>query len=516
MKARRAQHYGLASAAVCALLALPGHAFGQTAQGATSPLTGGLRGSSPVGDPVLVNTTRGLPTSNLTGGNLAGSDPNTTGSTAANPPNGQTIAPPRAAPAVPISSANPIGPVGPPDSSLAATGAETVSAPAGPSFSPEPLTDPYAPQPLRIGSFNVNGEASLTYGRSSNLSNSAGGTQGRFGRFGFEGGAVSDWSRHQLRLSSAAEVDLNRGAGRNRDTDLDLAADLRLDVGGASSIGISATYGLFTEDASSPDALITGNDNPFLSEYALGVTYERNAGLVGLQLRGGLTAARYGDIKIAGQPAVSQNQRDRNGATLGGRLSYNGGGRITPFVDAEYELGRRVTPLDANGFDRRFNGMRAAIGAQVEVTGKLAGSLEVGYGRRDFADVRLPDIGGLVVNGNLDWQANDQLRVGLNLNTDFSGQSTAGVSGSIARGAGASIDWQATEALALGLTAGVSRTDYSNGQRDNQYTVSGTADYWLTPHAGLTGQVTRTRLNTNRVGAAYSATEVELGLKVRH
>lgn len=498
-----------------ALLAAPTHAFGQTASntGANSLLSGDLRTSSRLTDPVLVNTTP-----SVAANSPRAIDGTATGSINVITADGETTALPRqvAVPASPVDNANPIGSVEPPDVSLPAAAVGSVAAPAGPSFAPEPVADPYAPQPLRVGTFNVNGEATLTYGQSSNLSNSAGGTEGRFGSFGFQGGAVSDWSRHQLRLSSSAEVDLNRGTGRNRDTDLDLGADLRLDVGTASTVTLSAAYGLFTEDASSPDAAITGSDNPFLSEYALGIAYDRNAGRLGLQLRGGLTADRYGDIKIAGQPAVSQAQRERNGATLGARLSYDGGGRITPFVDAEYELGRRVTALDANGFDRRFNGMRATIGAQVEVTGKLAGSLELGYGRRDYADVRLPNVGGLIVDGNLDWQANEQLRVGLNLNTDFGGQSRAGVSGTVARGAGASIDWQATDALALGLNAGISRTDYSNAERDTQYSVSATADYWFTPHAGLTGQVSRTRLDSNRVGAAYSATEVELGLKVRH
>ncbi|MEN0087402.1 MAG: outer membrane beta-barrel protein [Pseudomonadota bacterium] len=497
----------------------PSFAQSTSTNAASASLANDLRGSSALVSPVVVNnsassqsvlettsTTANRSTNVQTDGVVDG-DVLTTGT-------------PRfrgaGVPVAPADSANPIGSVGPPDTALAATAAGATAAPAGPTFAPEPVADPYAPQPVRIGNFNVNGEASATYGRSNNLSNSVGGAPGTFGSFGFVGGAISDWSRHQLRLASSADLDLNRGIDRNRPTDIDLEAELRLDLGNSSSVTTRATYGLSTESASSPDALITGGDNPFLTEYGLGLTYARNAGRLGLQLRGGLTAARYGDIRVSGQPAVSQNQRDRNGAQIGARLGYNGGGRVTPFVDVEYEIGRRVTPLDGNGFDRKFTGMRAAVGADVELSGKLNGSLQIGYGRRNYSDIRLPSIGGIVVNGNLDWQANDRLRVGLNLNTDFAGQSTSGVSGSIARGAGASIDWQATDALALGVNAGVTRTDYSNDERDTQYSVSATADYWLTPHAGVTASVSQTRLDTNRVGAAYNATAIELGVKLRH
>ncbi|MEO0635014.1 MAG: outer membrane beta-barrel protein [Pseudomonadota bacterium] len=480
------------------------------------PLLDDLRTSRATNDPLVVNnstlrsqtgnTTAQAPNSQ-TQQQVLGADPQTTGTVGLR---GELR------PEAPVNSANPIGALGPPDSSLPSGPAAQLANAEGPTFEPEPIEDPYAPQPLRLGTFNVNGEATLTYGRSSNLSNSAGGTPGRFSNFSFTGGAVSDWSRHQLRFTSAADIDLNRPTLRNRPTDIDLDAALRLDLTEGSSVTLTAGYGLFTEDASSPDALIIGNDNPFLAEYDLGIQYDRNVGLIGLQLRGGLTAARYGDIKIAGQPAVAQTQRDRNGATLGARLSYDGGGRITPFVDVEYELGRRVTRLDANGFDRRFNGLRASMGANVELSGKLSGSLQMGYGRRDYADVRLQDVGGFTVDGSLDWRANDRVTVGLNLNTDFAGLATAGVSGSIARGAGMSVDWQATDALAFGVDANLSQTRYSNADRDTRYSLSASADYWLTPHAGLTGEVSRTRQVSNRIGAAYTATSVEVGLKVRH
>ncbi|MEM1365449.1 MAG: outer membrane beta-barrel protein, partial [Pseudomonadota bacterium] len=483
----------------------------QTQDQQPPPSLGGLRSATGIFDPLVVLN----PNTNT-------ADPAASAGVIAAPPDSElplTTGTPRlrgTTAAAAVESADLIGPIGAPENAQAAAAATVVSNAAGPTFAPTPPDDPYAPEPLRLGMFNVNGEGTLTYGKSTNVSNSAGGTEGQFSSVQFEGGAVSDWSRHQLRFASAVDMDLNRGTGRNRPTDIDLEAFLRLDLGEASAVTLGAGYGLSTEDASSPNALITGSDNPFLSEYSLDIAYERNAGLIGLQLRGGLTAARYGDIQIAGQPNVSQTSRDRNGATLGARLGYNGGGRITPFVDVEYELGRRVTALDAAGFNRNFNGMRATVGADVDLTGKLSGSLQAGYSRRDYADVRLPNIGGLIVEGNLDWQATDRLRVGLNLNSEIAGQSTPGVSGSIARGAGASVDWQATDALAFGLNAGVTRTNYSNAEQDTEYTVSASADYWLTPHAGVTAQVGRTQLQTNRVGAAYSATSVEFGLKVRH
>jgi hypothetical protein len=415
----------------------------------------------------------------------------------------------------PLPSAVPVASTGAIDTSGFSDAAGSIANAAGPD-GPLETGDLYQPTPLRLGMFDVSGDLTLTYGASTNPNGVGGGTSGRFSSAVFTGSAVTDWSRHQLRLGSRANADLTRaGQGRN-DIDLDLDAALRLDLADETSVTLGATYGVSTEEASSPDAFITGTDNPLFSEYGLSATLDRNAGLVGLQLRGELSAERYAPIEIAGLPAVSQQSRDRNGLALGGRLIWNGGAVVRPYVDLEYEIGSRVTALDANGFDRAFKGMRGAVGADFNFSDKLNGTFEVGYGKRDYADANLSDLSGILVSGALNWSPTERLTTNLTASSGFEGQSRAGVSGSVNYQLTSSVNWQAMDNLDLGLTAGVRRTNYSNAEHDTEYSIGANASYWFNPYVGLTGQVARTELKTNRIGAAYSANSVELGLRLRH
>ena len=360
----------------------------------------------------------------------------------------------------------------------------------------------YDPEPLRVGRFNVSGELAVTGGASTNLTSAAGGTDGRFSRAQFSGSAKSDWTRHQLRLSSSADVDLFNSGSVNRDVSINLQAETRLDLTQGNTLTLNSGVVFATEDANSPDAAVTGTDNPIVSTYTLGATYDRDVGIVGLQLRGGLEATRYAPVEIAGQPAQSQDTRNQNVGSLGARLSYDKGGKWQPYIDASLARGDRTVRLDANGFDRRYLLGSLLAGAVFEVWDGLRCNVEACYTMRVFADTRLDDLSGLTANANLQYNPTDDLSISASLGTSFSGSSQNGASGSIAYDAGANLVWSLRDNLELTASSNFVFTDYSNDERDAQLDLSLGANYWITPHAGVTAEVSRTNLTTNRVGAA--------------
>ncbi len=61
--------------------------------------------------------------------------------------------------------------------------------------------------------------------------------------------------------------------------------------------------------------------------------------------------------------------------------------------------------FDSNGLQRDSNGTSVKVGGDFNVFGSLTGELAVGYLERSYKDPSLPNIGGVIPDGSLIWQA---------------------------------------------------------------------------------------------------------------
>lgn len=372
----------------------------------------------------------------------------------------------------------------------------------------------YDPEPLRAGIFDVSGQLDLVHGYSSNAEQEQNGESGQFTQARLSTQAVSDWSSHELRLSLDAQLDFYRSKGAKQQ-ELSTQSQLSLDLKQNSQLNLSAGYSVQREDINSLGANFSVDNAPLIHQWRNDISYNRDAGRLALELGAGLTTTRYSDIDTnAG--TISQTERGRNEAELSATARLDSDASISPFVRLGYEYGGRQTKLDTNGINRKFQGFRGSVGAVLDNSEKLTGSLSAGYAQRKFKDSQLDELSGFIADANVSWSPWRNLALSANAQIDFSAQEAATISGATRSQLGVSADWSVLENWDLGLGLNFERLAYSNDDKDTQTSFEVSSSYWLNTYMGVSGAARYIKQDSTRANASYDETQIELGVSLRH
>ncbi len=84
---------------------------------------------------------------------------------------------------------------------------------------------------------------------------------------------------------------------------------------------------------------------------------------------------------------------------------------------------------DASGFNRDSRGITATVGSDFRLSGLLTGAASVGYTWREYVDPQLENIGGLVADASLRWEATGLTTVELGARTAVGETTYANASG---------------------------------------------------------------------------------------
>ncbi|OAP37812.1 hypothetical protein AU381_13650 [Sinorhizobium glycinis] len=371
-------------------------------------------------------------------------------------------------------------------------------------------------QGIRIGSFVLKPTLSETFNHERQKNGSA--SQSRsFVETGLKGSLTSDWSRHQLSLTGEGVLQNNLSGEGEEEPRADVGAELRLDLSDETTARLTTGYSFEREDANDPNAIANAEEQSAVNTYRLGAAVERDLGLIRGSVGLDFERVTYGDVELDNGTTLSQEDRNRNTGTLTTRLGYELSPALIPFLEAS--VGKSIYDLrrDTLGFERSYMSYAGRAGMEVDLSEKLNGELALGYETFRFDDDRLGDLGGLSVDGRVNWSPQRGTDVLFGLLTYLDPSTTADNPGSINYELTNIITHQLRSTLVATLSNSLTLRDFPSdaAASDEATWRTGAGLTWdMSRYLALTGDVSYERTNRD-VGPSSDTTRVGVGLTLR-
>jgi hypothetical protein len=311
---------------------------------------------------------------------------------------------------------------------------------------------------------------------------------------------ISDWSLHQLTITGDGTWQKNVSGTGEEQPNVDIRADLRLDLPSETTAHVTAGYQFFRESTDDPNAIAGAAKQSAVNQFDGGLSLERDFGILRGTTALALTRTIYSNAVLSDGTSVTLSDRNQTAGTLRGRLGYELSPALIPFVEAT--LGRTLydDERDSSGYERSSHSYGGKAGIEVDLGEKLKGELGIGYEQTDFQDSRLASIGTPTIDGAIAWSPQRGTNVAIGFSTSVQPSTTAGDSGYVAYQLTETITHQMTDNLVAKLTGGTIWRDYPSNSSASDETVYDAA-------AGLTWSVNRYLDLTSNVGYELTSTQ---------
>ena len=330
----------------------------------------------------------------------------------------------------------------------------------------------------------------------------------------------SDWSR------SALHGDFKGGL---TDYFADPSADApfangvvngRWDLSRALSFDGEGRFAVTTMTAGSlgfgPNVAFGSTGAPLTATYGATVGGDRTFGRLDLSLHGSIDRTAYENATLNDGAVDELSSDDFSDWGLRGRASYRVSASFRPFVDVLVDSRRYNSGVDQYGYQRNSDGVAARVGAEIDLSGILSGSLDVGYGERNYEDPRLPNLASPLFDASLIWNATGLTTVTLKSASSLAETTIRGASGAAQHATTLEIDHALRRYLTLTGTVSYATDAYAGMPlRDATTTFGLAASYSLNRDVVLKASASRQFYVSNQPGTSYAATIVMMGVKLQ-
>ncbi len=333
----------------------------------------------------------------------------------------------------------------------------------------------------------------------------------------------SQWSSHELRFTADVESLSYQDFGDEDRTNVNLAANGRLDIDGSASVGGYVSQSWLEEARTEASAPINTVEPVRYDVSRVGADASKE--LNRLRLSAGASAydADYDDaIGIGGQP-VDQDNRDHTSITALGRVDY----AVTPATalfgsisgsERSYDVQPSDDPLNAP-VSRDAEGVRLLAGASFDITNLVRGEVSVGALREDFADPAVEDVDGLAAYARVEWFPSPLATFELAAERSVTETGVFGAAGALTTTLSARVDYEVKRNVIL--TGQVShRSDEFEGIVRDDDALAAAVDllYLMNEHVGASITVAHAQRDSSggQAGIDFSQERVALNLILRY
>jgi hypothetical protein len=412
------------------------------------------------------------------------------------------------------------GPAGPKDGE---TPPPTVAALPTPPPPKRPVRDekPFDPLGVSVGDLRLKPFVEEDLGWSSNPGLLPGAQKGSGFLMSEAGFALdSDWSR------SAVHGDFKGGL---TDYFADPSADApfangvvngRWDLTRALSIDGEGRFAVATTTAGSlgfgPNVAFGPSGAPLTQTYGATVGGDRTFGRFDLLLHGSIDRTTYENAILSNGAVDELSSDDFDDWGLRARAAYRASASFRPFFDALVDTRRYDSGVDQYGYQHNSDGVAARIGAEADLAGILTGSVDVGYGERNYQDPRLPNFESPLFDAALVWTVTGLTTVTLKSVSSLAETTIRGASGAAQHATTLEIDHALRRYLTLAGTVGYATDAYAGlPLRDATTTFSLAASYSLNRDVVVKASASRQFYVSSQPGTSYAATVLMMGLKLQ-
>jgi hypothetical protein len=328
---------------------------------------------------------------------------------------------------------------------------------------------------------------------------------------------TSDWSRHQLTVTSEGAWQKNISGEGEEQPSFKIDGDLRLDLPRDTVAHITGGYNFYREDTDDPDAITDAAQQSDVQEFTGGASIEHDFGILRGTTAVALSRSIYSDAKLSNGTTVSLSDRNQTTGTVRGRIGYELSPALIPFIEASIGKTNYDERIDTSGYRRSGDSYGAKGGVQVDMGEKLKGEVAVGYATADFDDSRLKSIDTATLDASLLWSPIRGTNVNIDLQTSIQPSTAAGESGYVSHQLTSTVDHQLRDNLVATTIGGVTLRDYPSGSTISDETV-------YTASTGLIWNINRYldftstlgyELTTRKEGDDSQQWRAGVGLKVK-
>jgi hypothetical protein len=297
--------------------------------------------------------------------------------------------------------------------------------------------------------------------------------------------ARSNWKRHALNFSAAA--DLGRYSD-NTDEDYDdweIAVDGRCDVGAGAAVLAGGGVAQRHLDRGEPDAPGRAAEPTVLLVPKAFVRYVHGPSKISLSAEGNYTRFDFDDVARIGGGKIDQQFRNRNDFGL----EINSGFEFAP---------RRRALLQFNGSRREYDndqelapdvfaersswGYQVLAGFDFDFSGIFFGEFLLGYQQRIYDDQIFPNISAPAVAGSIDWNITSLTTISVTLDQSIQETTARFFSGYVQTRGVVTVDHEMLRNFILRIGGSVEKQDYEgieNAERDIDFYRAGIGIQYL-------------------------------------
>ncbi len=366
----------------------------------------------------------------------------------------------------------------------------------------------YDPLGIRAGAFLIRPQVEVLGSYSDNVALEEDDEQSDFvAQVQPEVTAQSQWSRHALAITAAADIARHLEEDSEDFEDVSLSGEGRLDVTRQAAATAEALIERGHEGRDDPEDIGDGDIVPTLRYGgALGFTQEFNRVNVGI--RGQAFRTTFDD--------AAQEDLDGNVYDLFLRGGYLLSPRINTFVELRYNVDDRDDQFDDNGIERGSHGYEARLGTAVDLTALLFGEAFVGYRVQQFEDDAFDDATGVSFGANLAWNITQLTTITLEGTRDFEPTAQGGASSNQVTTVGVTVDHELLRNVLLNGNAQYSNDEFQDDDRtDDTIIAGGGITYLLNRNLSLEGQYRFANRDSTEAGEDFTENRFTVGFVAR-
>lgn len=325
----------------------------------------------------------------------------------------------------------------------------------------------------------------------------------------------SDWNRHELKLTAAADIyDYTDASSENR-TDFRTRLDGRIDVSRPFRVLLNAGYEIRHEDRGSPDAVGGAAEPTQYDIIPLGIKFDYLATRFGVQVEVGYSDFKWSDTKLVSLPSIDNSDRDHADLTATLKLRYEFSPGYRAFISATYLDRNYDLAFDRNGQNRDTTGAYYDAGVSFELSRLLTGEVFAGYSSFDFDDPAFESASGFDYGAALVWYPTELTTVRLDARRSFEASTLVDVGGVYTGLVQLSVDHELLRNVVIGAQLSFADEQFEgSGRNDTVYGVRLNGEYKLNRNIAIGLRYQYWDRNSDIDVDSYSSNEVGVFLKL--
>ena len=378
--------------------------------------------------------------------------------------------------------------------------------------------EPFAPLGYTYGALRVLPSIEQSIGFDSNPDQVSAGTRpSAFSRT--EGGLslLSLWSDSDLKAVMHAGYDEFFSAEDASRPDAAGTVDYRYTVTRDLALDANGRFAIATQRPGSPELNSAVQGRPLISSFGTTVGATETLGRLSLGLHGLFDRTDYENGRLGNGTVVPLATQNFNDSGLALRADYQLTPTLRPFGEVTLDTRVHDTRFDLSGYARDSDGIVGRLGTTFELTPLITGTVSAGYEDRSYADKRLKDLRGPVVDATVVYAVTPLTTLTLLASTSFDETNLAGSPGVQSR----SVSLQVSHALLRNVTLtgvfGYLNSDYIGSTiEENTYSATLRASYALSRSLVLDATYNYQTLSSTFRASNFTQNVLLVGLRLQH